>query len=236
MSSSHIVYADRASLAAIVGNPTGQDERLDIALVMASRWVDRVVGASPVVSSVDLVVALYQYEVNGAPDPAPAVGTISHSTKAQGVLHVHKEALDSSQNGAALMALVAGDSILADSIAYELTGPPADMGDHIDFAVSPPVVTNGVGDPEQTHFTHYVPVGANAPTPRPIDPPVSLVLVPVDVGVRQASLVAATRFLRSPDVPFGVAGGLGDLAIRIYADIPEAELHLTGLHQSWGIG
>lgn len=122
--STHIVYADRASLAKIVGQPTGQDDRLDLALVMASRWVDRVIG-----------------------------------------------------------------------------GPEVD----------PPLNV-------------------------PVEPPLTLTVEPVDAGMRQATLVAAARFLRSPDVPFGVAGGMGDLAVRIYADIPEAELHLLGLRQSWGVG
>ncbi len=132
MPSIHPVYADRAALAASVGNPTGQDERLDIALVMASRWVDRKVGLS--VSSRE-----------------------------------------------------AGDEPI-------------------------------------------LPVDTTA-----LDAPVSLVVLAVDVGARNATLVAAARFLRSGDIPFGVAGGMGDLAIRVFADIPEAEMHLFGLKEAWGV-
>lgn len=128
--STHPVYASTQELAAVVGQPVGQDERLSLALVMASRWVDRVVG--------------YNAGEVGA-DPAVPVD-------------------------ATLIAL-----------------------------------------------------------------PVTVLVKAVDVGVRNATLVAAARFLRSPDAPFSVLGGMGDLAIRVGMDIPEAELHLLGLHDSWGI-
>lgn len=50
-----------------------------------------------------------------------------------------------------------------------------------------------------------------------------------------ATIVAATRFAKSSDVPFGVAGGLGDMAVHVSRSIPEAELILMGHHEEWGI-
>lgn len=70
----------------------------------------------------------------------------------------------------------------------------------------------------------------------PLPDPLTVELVPQAVGIRQATLVAAGRFLRSADIPFGVAGGLGDLAVYVRSDIPEAEMHLVGHRSSWGIG
>lgn len=124
--STHPVYADLGALKAVVGNPAGQDDRLHIALVMASRWVDRTIGRN-------------------------------------------------------------------------------------------------AADAE-------VPIDAT-----PVDVPVSIDVVPVDIGIRNATVVAAARFLRSPDIPFGAAGGLGDLAVYVKADIPEAEAHLLGLRTKWGV-
>jgi hypothetical protein len=69
----------------------------------------------------------------------------------------------------------------------------------------------------------------------PVTAPVALRVIPRDAGVHGATLVAAVRFLRSADAPFGVLGGLGDLAVRIYQDIPEAEMHLLGQRKSWGV-
>lgn len=54
--------------------------------------------------------------------------------------------------------------------------------------------------------------------------------------LQHGALLLAERLYRSPDVPFGVAGGLGDLAVRVYSlSVPEAELAALGLRQSWGI-
>lgn len=53
---------------------------------------------------------------------------------------------------------------------------------------------------------------------------------------QHGALLLAERLFRSPDVPFGVAGGLGDLAVRVYSlTVPEAELAALGLRQSWGV-
>ena len=66
--------------------------------------------------------------------------------------------------------------------------------------------------------------------------PVTVTEVPVPPGAHQAALVFAARYLRSPDVPLGFAGGLGDYAVRIRSEVPEAEMHLVGLRADWGIG
>lgn len=61
----------------------------------------------------------------------------------------------------------------------------------------------------------------------------------VDVRWSNAARIAALRFLRSKDAPFGVMGGLGDLAVRVAMDIPEAKLALQGARTdaaAWGIG
>lgn len=65
--------------------------------------------------------------------------------------------------------------------------------------------------------------------------PYTLTVVASQPAVKQATISAATRFYKSPDVPFGVAGGLGDLAVYIKSSIPEAELLLLGHRVSWGI-
>jgi hypothetical protein len=65
--------------------------------------------------------------------------------------------------------------------------------------------------------------------------PLVVRVVAAPPGAKVAALVAAGRHLRSPDLTLGVAGGLGDLAVRVWADIPEADLHLYGLRQLWGV-
>jgi hypothetical protein len=65
--------------------------------------------------------------------------------------------------------------------------------------------------------------------------PLTINVVAVDVRARDAALVAAIRHMRSADVPFSVAGGFGDLATRIVADIPEAAMLLRGMRQAWGV-
>lgn len=54
-------------------------------------------------------------------------------------------------------------------------------------------------------------------------------------AVRLATIAAGVRFLKSPDVPWGVAGGLGDMAVYVKTRMPEVELMLMGLRESWGI-
>ena len=66
--------------------------------------------------------------------------------------------------------------------------------------------------------------------------PITLVHAARPVGVVSATIQAAVRFYRSPDLVLGVAGGLGDLAVRITSvTIPDAELMLLGHRTTWGI-
>lgn len=67
------------------------------------------------------------------------------------------------------------------------------------------------------------------------DGTLTLTLTDCPPSFKQATIVAAARFYKSPDVPFGIAGGLGDLAVRIKQSIPEAEVLLMGRRVSWGI-
>jgi hypothetical protein len=84
---------------------------------------------------------------------------------------------------------------------------------------------------------YYAPDPAQAePVPGGLLPdPLVVTVVAAPPGAKLAALVAAGRHLRSPDLTLGVAGGLGDLAVRVYQDIPEADLHLFGLRRSWGV-
>jgi hypothetical protein len=77
-----------------------------------------------------------------------------------------------------------------------------------------------------------VPVTDDPPADVEVEPTVQLVAAPY--AVRQATLAAAVRFYRSPDVPFGVAGGW-DEAVYVRMSMPEVELLLFGQRQRWGI-
>lgn len=67
-------------------------------------------------------------------------------------------------------------------------------------------------------------------------PPYEVILVPCPPAWRLAALAAAVRFSKSPDLPFGAVGGLGDAAVYVRGtSIPEADLILTGHRTSWGI-
>ena len=52
-----------------------------------------------------------------------------------------------------------------------------------------------------------------------------------------ATLALAVRFYKAPDVPFGVAG-MSDQGLVAYVkqSVPEAEILIAPLRQSWGIG
>jgi hypothetical protein len=66
--------------------------------------------------------------------------------------------------------------------------------------------------------------------------PVTTVLAPTTAARHTAALLAAVRFWRSPDVPLGIAGGAGDVAVRVASvDILDAELALEGERTSWGV-
>jgi len=229
----HYVYADRAALAASVGSPTGQDERLDIALVMASRWVDRVLGRVPV-DSIAGVTGTYDYLTPNNTNGTPTSGQVLHSPKRPQSMLVSK----TDKTGASLVDWFAvmepGDSITDTVDVWTLTeAPDLTQAGYATFTGTPPLVATA-GEKALT-FTHVVDLDAIDTRAKAVTLPVSVKVVPVDIAVRQATLVAAARFLRSGDIPFGVAGGLGDLAIRVYASIPEAEMHLLGLHESWGV-
>jgi hypothetical protein len=67
-------------------------------------------------------------------------------------------------------------------------------------------------------------------------PPYTLELVPCPPAWRLAALAAAVRYSKSPDLPFGAVGGLGDAAVYVRGtSIPEADLILAGHRLSWGI-
>ena len=72
------------------------------------------------------------------------------------------------------------------------------------------------------------------------DPDVSVPLetrvVPAPIGVRQATLQTAIRYWRSTDIPLGIAGGMGDLAVRIATkSIPDVDMMLLGHQKTWGL-
>ena len=62
----------------------------------------------------------------------------------------------------------------------------------------------------------------------------NLALVPCPAAVRVATLAAAVRFYKSPDVPWGVAGGW-DEAVYVRTAMPEVELLLYGQRERFGI-
>lgn len=81
-------------------------------------------------------------------------------------------------------------------------------------------------------------VGAELAVPV-LAPPYTEERATVDPRWTAATIVAAGRFYRSPDIPFGVLGGLGDMAVNVKVSIPEAELVLFGARTgdlAWGIG
>lgn len=80
--------------------------------------------------------------------------------------------------------------------------------------------------------TLYVDQKLGNPVAEPIvadlEDPYALTTVACPVSWRQAALVAATRFYKSTDVPFGVVGGLAEYAVRVRMEIPEVDLILYG--------
>ena len=66
------------------------------------------------------------------------------------------------------------------------------------------------------------------------DPAGADVVVPVRSSWRQATIAAAVRFYKSPDVPFGVAGGW-DMATYVRMSIPDVDLLLLGQRERFGI-
>jgi hypothetical protein len=82
-------------------------------------------------------------------------------------------------------------------------------------------------------------VDAVTGTPVELDdamPPYAIEVVPCPPAWRLAALTAAVRYSKSPDLPFGAVGGLGDMAVYVRGtSIPEVDLILTGHRFSWGI-
>ncbi len=69
----------------------------------------------------------------------------------------------------------------------------------------------------------------------PTDPTAIVVTpVPVRASWRQATIAAAVRFYKSPDVPFGVAGGF-DMATYVRMSIPDVDMILMGQRERFGV-
>ena len=85
------------------------------------------------------------------------------------------------------------------------------------------------------HVLHALGYTVDVDVPIPPDPAVLDVLaVPVRASWRQATIAAAVRFYKSPDVPFGVAGGW-DMATYVRMSIPDVDLLLLGERVRFGI-
>ena len=65
-------------------------------------------------------------------------------------------------------------------------------------------------------------------------PSVGVNTVPAKAAWAQATLEAAVRFYKGPDVPWGVAGGW-DEAVYVRQNMPEVELILFGHRVAWGV-
>lgn len=72
----------------------------------------------------------------------------------------------------------------------------------------------------------------DTPVAQPYDD-TTVSVVSCDPRWRQATLVAATRFYKSTDVPFGVVGGW-EYAVRAQGAIPEVDL-ILGI-PGWAVG
>ncbi len=66
--------------------------------------------------------------------------------------------------------------------------------------------------------------------------PAAITVVAVDVrsSWRQATIAAAVRYYKSPDVPYGVAGGW-DMATYVRQSIPDVDMMLLGERVAFGI-
>lgn len=58
---------------------------------------------------------------------------------------------------------------------------------------------------------------------------------PVPARVVQATLVAAARFARDPEAPWGTVGGIAEVPIYAKGQVPDADKLLLGLRQSFGL-
>jgi len=60
-------------------------------------------------------------------------------------------------------------------------------------------------------------------------------LEPYPSRIIEATLVAAARFARLPEAPYGTVGGIGEVPIYAKGSIPDVDKLLLGYRQSWGI-
>ena len=58
---------------------------------------------------------------------------------------------------------------------------------------------------------------------------------PYPARITEATLVAAARFARLPEAPYGTVGGIGEVPIYAKGQIPDVDKLLLGYRQSWGI-
>jgi hypothetical protein len=58
---------------------------------------------------------------------------------------------------------------------------------------------------------------------------------PVPSRVTEAALIAAARFARDPEGPWGTVGGIGDVPIYAKGQIPDVDKLLTGFRHDFGI-
>lgn len=86
------------------------------------------------------------------------------------------------------------------------------------------------------HALGYTIVGPEPPADLPAYPdPIEIVPVAVPVATwRTATIAAAVRFYKSPEVPFGVAGGW-DMATYVRQSIPDVDMMLIGERVAFGI-
>ena len=63
--------------------------------------------------------------------------------------------------------------------------------------------------------------------------PYTLTVIATTPARKAATLAAATRFYKAPDVPFGVTG-MGEYGMSVKSAIPEAELLLLGQREDFG--
>lgn len=69
----------------------------------------------------------------------------------------------------------------------------------------------------------------------PLEEVDALEVAAADPMVRAATVVAAVRFYKAADVPWGVAGGMGDMPVYVRRGIPEADQLLRGLMPTGGV-
>ena len=66
-----------------------------------------------------------------------------------------------------------------------------------------------------------------------LEAPYTLTVVATTPARKAATLAAATRFWKAPEVPFGVAG-FGEYGVSVKTSIPEADVLLLGQREDFG--